>query len=442
MNRNQENDLLKQELHLVHSIMERIHFNMDSFELIDEIIHTLLTHIPFRLANIGIINENDKLVIHNIFERLYPDASKDLQAFIRPVFGIEIDYHNNPMWLSQAVHEDKEFYYPEVVFEKMPEETKIYFSLSGNKAVFITPLKLGSQIYGVIFLTDNEKPVFLSEEEKSYIRRSGSLIAKVIENNMIYKKIEKQNQQFENETILAGKIQKDFLPKKLPFHPKVKLVSEYLPMKNVGGDYYDFIYPDPKENGKFGFLIADVSGHGVPAAFITSMIKMVFQSDVVKNNASNPVKVLEEINRSILDKTSGNFVTAFYAFIDLDKKTILFSSAGHNPYFMLSQKNGVCREFSTKGRFLGVFDQIKLEAQEIKLNEYDRLFFYTDGLTEAADQNFVFFEENLYQIFNTSYHLPIKEFSAHILSELKKHALFGNKKELDDDMAFVIMDIF
>ena len=169
---------------------------------------------------------------------------------------------------------------------------------------------------------------------------------------------------------------------------------------------------------------------------------MVFQSDFVKNNASNPIKVLEEINRSILDKTSGNFVTAFYAFIDLDKKTIRFSSAGHNPFFSLSRINSIWNEFSTKGRFLGVFDEIKLEEQLIDLHENDRLFFYTDGLTEAADQNFVFFEEKLYHIFKTSYHLPVKEFSAHILSELKKHALFGNKKELDDDMAFVIMDIF
>ena len=128
----------------------------------------------------------------------------------------------------------------------------------------------------------------------------------------------------QKELEIAEQIQTSILPREVPRLAGVEIVARYLPMSAVAGDFYDFL---TLEGRKLGILVADVTGHGVPAALIASMLKVAFAMQTAQ--AQNPERVLIGLNQALCGKFEEHFVTAAYLYVDLDAKIVRHAGAGH-----------------------------------------------------------------------------------------------------------------
>lgn len=243
-----------------------------------------------------------------------------------------------------------------------------------------------------------------------------------------------RNHIIEKDLELAYTIQKSLLPAEYPRQSGVQIASKYIPMDVVGGDFYDFIEIDDKESGIF---ISDVSGHGVPAALITSMIKVAVSS-LNKRVITKPGKFCQVINEALIDKTATNFITAFYCIYNSEAQTLRFSNAGHCQPILYRKKTGEMHLLATDGIILGVFSDVNIEEKSIKVEKGDRLILYTDGLIETQNSQREFYSVNGLKNFiikNSETH--ITEF-VHCLFEDVKN--WSTIKGFEDDIVIIGID--
>jgi sigma-B regulation protein RsbU (phosphoserine phosphatase) len=162
------------------------------------------------------------------------------------------------------------------------------------------------------------------------------------------------------------------------------MAARYLAMTAVAGDFYDFLLPG--EN-RIGILIADVSGHGVPAALIASMVKVAISAQL--HCADDPAQVLSGMNRVLCGKMQGQFVSAAYLYLDTENWRLRYAAAGHPP--LLRCEGDAIESITENGMPLGLFAHAPYAATERKLTPGSRFLLYTDGLMEAADATDEFF---------------------------------------------------
>src|SRR5260370_826060 len=133
------------------------------------------------------------------------------------------------------------------------------------------------------------------------------------------------------ELQIANQIQSSILPREVPRLAGLEIVARYIPMSAVAGDFYDFLVVDDR---RIGILVADVTGHGVPAALIASMLKVAFAGQTA--HAEDPARVLAGLNHALCGKFEEHFVTAAYVFVDLEKLVLRYAGAGHPPLLLAS----------------------------------------------------------------------------------------------------------
>jgi serine phosphatase RsbU (regulator of sigma subunit) len=149
-------------------------------------------------------------------------------------------------------------------------------------------------------------------------------------------------------------------------------------MAAVAGDFYEFI---PKDEHRVGFLMADVSGHGVPAALIAAMIKVAMQSLV--HCADRPGEVLKGLNRILSGQLRSQFVSAAYLWLDMVSGRALYSAAGHPP--LICWRQGRLERIESNGILIGVVPDAEYPVCEILLGLGDRFLLYTDGVSEPEN---------------------------------------------------------
>lgn len=202
-----------------------------------------------------------------------------------------------------------------------------------------------------------------------------------------------QLESIQNDLAVATEIQQAILPRLFPPFPEVETLDIYASMhaaKEVGGDFYDFFRLG---TDRIGFIIADVSGKGVPAALFMAVSNMLVRSIAQTVPQSNTC--INEVNK-LLCKTSVDsmFVTLFYGIIDYRTGKIDYTNAGHNPPYIL-HKNGEAESLPYSQNFIaGVFDDIEYRNDSYLLKEGDALVLYTDGITEAFNTGKEQFGEN------------------------------------------------
>lgn len=237
------------------------------------------------------------------------------------------------------------------------------------------------------------------------------------------------------ELKLAKKIQDSSLPLHPPTGGRAKVVSRYNPMTAIGGDYYDFHTPD--ENS-LGVVVADVSGHGIPAAIVAAMFKMAF--NLQKHVSRRPNEVLKRINKLLLDSIHKQFVTACYLFFDLENKRVLYASAGHPPVAFYRRKTNKVELVRPRGRVLGCFAEIPDEILDLPFAIGDRIILYTDGISEARNSSGEMFgDERLsHYIVENSETRSADLFADGLLDQVKE---FCGKSVPDDDITLVVVDL-
>ncbi|HMV78368.1 MAG TPA: 7TM diverse intracellular signaling domain-containing protein [Leptospiraceae bacterium] len=233
---------------------------------------------------------------------------------------------------------------------------------------------------------------------------------------------------------LAAKIQKSILPNKIPRIEGLEISAWYHPMESVGGDFYDF-----RENdGNLGFIMADVSGHGVPAALVVSSLKTAFWFQDL--NHSNPSELLHSLNQILDGKTGGEFITACYVHLDMKNRILKTGNAGHSALVVFQRETEMIKCFNPKGAALCIRPNPKFDSLEFPLSSGDRIILYTDGLFEV--ENFLteqFSQERIFAILKENSHLSGNEFGEHLLSRVKEWS--GGKEKFEDDIALIVVDV-
>jgi len=199
-------------------------------------------------------------------------------------------------------------------------------------------------------------------------------------NLVTHQKLEKAWQALDRELKVVADIQRSLLPRKLPAIPGVQLAAYYQTSQRAGGDYYDFF---PLPDNRWGILLADVSGHGTPAAVLMAVTHAIAHSH--PNHPTPPEDVLAFVNKklaSLYTVDNGNFVTAFYAVYDASTRAIQYASAGH-PAPRLVRGGTVAGLDGETSLPLGVDGRERFLQHQTTLQPGDRLVLYTDGITEA-----------------------------------------------------------
>jgi serine phosphatase RsbU (regulator of sigma subunit) len=183
----------------------------------------------------------------------------------------------------------------------------------------------------------------------------------------------------QRELETARQIQMALLPRELPQVRRLDLAVFYLPMTAVAGDLYDFAVLGPAQ---VGILVADVSGHGIPAALVASMVKLAFSAQA--EQAHDPARVLTAMNRILYGHMERTFVTAIYAVIDSDSRTITFANAGHPP-LLIGRDNNYVEESREHGCLLGFLPDAPYTNERLELQPGDCVLLYTDGVPETRN---------------------------------------------------------
>ncbi|TGL71608.1 PP2C family protein-serine/threonine phosphatase [Leptospira levettii] len=261
-----------------------------------------------------------------------------------------------------------------------------------------------------------------------------SILTKDLEQRVRERTIElrEKNQDLEQDLFFASQLQSYLLPKNHPKTEGIRIHTTYLPMRQVGGDLYDWVELD--EN-RLILLIADVAGHGVPAAFVSSMVKVQFRESA--KSIHSPKLILEHMNQALTSLVSRYFITACCALVDTRENTIIFSTAGH-PNPILYNKIRKSFEFmNIKGPIIGWKESFTFTEWKHQIQKGDRYFFFTDGVTEARAENKLFGEGKILDLLEKGKNKDIKSLSQEIVVQITKYS----DAELKDDVTFFFVDI-
>ena len=235
--------------------------------------------------------------------------------------------------------------------------------------------------------------------------------------------------EIQKELEVACRIQLSILPREFPASTNFRVAVRYVPMTSVAGDFYDYVIADDHQ---VGLLIADVSGHGVPAALIASMVKLAAASQ--RTVAADPCRFLSGMNSALLGNTQDQFVTAAYVHLNSESGELRYSAAGHPPLLLV--RNGRVTQIEENGLILAVFDFASYSTAVHKLERDDRIVMYTDGVVEASNAAGDFFgHDALCDLLTRTRELSPAMAADSIISSIRQ---WSGKQ--DDDLTILICD--
>lgn len=236
------------------------------------------------------------------------------------------------------------------------------------------------------------------------------------------------------ELDIARRIQQSILPRRLPEVAGLGVAASYMPMSAVGGDFYDFNTDQPE---RLGVIVADASGHGVPAALVASMVKIAFAAEAER--LDDPGQVLTNINRRLSGTFQGAYVTACCAFVDARTRTLTYASAGH-PAPLLRRAGGHVEHLDERGLLLAFDPDARYGAAQAALQPGDRVVFFSDGLIEACNASDEFFgDARLEQLVAASGTDTPGQLVEALVGDLRRWV--GPTASLQDDVTLVVVDL-
>ncbi|HEY4589896.1 MAG TPA: SpoIIE family protein phosphatase [Thermoanaerobaculia bacterium] len=233
----------------------------------------------------------------------------------------------------------------------------------------------------------------------------------------------------------ARRIQQAILPEEMPRIAGLDLAARYVSATEVAGDFYDFL---PCEGRRAGLLIADVSGHGVPAALVASMLKVAAAAEIP--HAASPARVLSEMNQIFHGKLRNQFITAFCVHLDLEAGRLTWSGAGHPPALLWRGREGKVEELAQGGPVMGRLRRAVYTEESLPLEPGDRLLLFTDGIPEALSPGGEpFGDERLQALLAAHAAQSAEQIAEALLARVAEWT--GRSASFDDDLTFVVAGI-
>lgn len=232
------------------------------------------------------------------------------------------------------------------------------------------------ELLGVIYL-DSRRPTAFSKLDRQILDAMAADAASILDNARLVER-ERERQRLEQEINIARDIQQALLPRNFPDTPNFTVTGVNFPCLSVGGDYFDVF---PLSDGRTAFVIADVSGKGLGAAIVTTMLQGALSGMTL---GTDPARVFNHVNRFLCDHTEvGRYATVFFGLLGNDGH-LEFINAGHPSPFLI--RRGVAEEAFTEGSYpVGLVPEAEYTAACLKLEPGDTLVLFTDGVTEAMD---------------------------------------------------------
>ena len=240
---------------------------------------------------------------------------------------------------------------------------------------------------------------------------------------------EVKRQRLEEELAIGRRMQLSLLPEKTPDLPGWQFAAFYRAARQVGGDFYDFI-KSPGDPNRQNIVIGDVSGKGVPAALFMAVARTMIRAET--NNGCNPAALLARTNDLIQsDNRAPLFLSTLYASLDTETGALTFATAGHESPLLLSHTTGAVKELTATGLVLGAFSPVSYHEKSEILEPGDAVLFYTDGITEARDNNGRFYgEKRLELALKSAHNLPAEEIVNQVVASVT--AFTGSAPHADD----------
>ncbi len=240
----------------------------------------------------------------------------------------------------------------------------------------------------------------------------------------------------EKELTIASNIQRSVIPhdfKPFPNHHSFEIDGKTIPAALVGGDFFDFF---PLDENRLAFVMADVSGKGIPAAFFMAMSRVIIRTIALRT--SSPEICLEEANRMLcMDNEACMFVTTFYGIYHVQTGLIECANAGHVPPYLLKADHTISEIARNEGIPLGILPSSSYKKNQFTLNRDDCLILYTDGIIEARNtQDEVYGEERLAHDIQDWPFGPLSTLTTHVFDRL---ASFTQDADNFDDVAILCL---
>ncbi len=293
----------------------------------------------------------------------------------------------------------------------------------GLKTILSVPLETRGKIIGLINIYLKEIYYFKPPEISLLVALSNQA-AIAIENARLY------DAQYK----IAQILQEIIMPQKEFIFPGIEIGYHYISSLELSGDYFDLI---PLSETRFSLVIADVSGKGPPAAIYTARAKYILKSYAIAGY--QPREILSMVNNIIVPETGDDkFISLFYLEVDLKRKSIKFSSAGHEPPIFCSQATKELKLLETEGLLIGVNYDANFRQEEMSFENGDVLVLYTDGITEArGNKGEIFGLERLMEIVLKNSELEPQILSNRIYTTVQKYT----RRKLNDDFSLLVVQL-
>lgn len=252
----------------------------------------------------------------------------------------------------------------------------------GIRSLLALPLQTKGDLLGAMLVDFQGMEHHFPENRMALLTGIASQTAMAVENYRLYQEMA-ERQRLEQELEVARSIQKSFLPRACPLLPGWDVAALWRSARRVGGDFYDIILFDERH---VGFVVADVSDKGVPAALYMALSKTIIRASALE--VRSPAQALRRANDLLVaDSSSGMFVTVFYGVLDVRDGVFTYANAGHNRPLLARADGGEPEPLSADGMILGVMEDVALEEKQVQMAEGDVLLMYTDGLTDAINEH-------------------------------------------------------
>lgn len=305
-------------------------------------------------------------------------------------------------------------------------------------SIIAAPIKTSDNCSGVVVIINKADGTEYSEDDKELLEILLSFVAVAIDNSLLMKE-KLHRQKIDQEMAIAKQIQETILPSNIDSVTGLEIGAVYFPARDVGGDFYDVIKIDEKH---VIVIIGDVSNKGIPAAMVMSAAAAIIKTKVASFPDIEISELAEFVNDSLCEqiiKDKEMFVTLFFSKFDLEKHELSYCNAGHVPGLFWDNEKKEIVELAQGGTIVGQFQGIRFEQGSRKLKDGDRLFVFTDGLTEAEDiDGRLFGRVRAEQVFYHEIGLPPKEFCSVVREWVDRFAEGATEESIDD---FTILQV-
>ena len=294
--------------------------------------------------------------------------------------------------------------------------------LASCEKCLVVPIMVSGRRLGVLAVADKEsrdgRVLDFTPADARLLSLFANQAAAAIETARLHRAAI-ESERIEREMELAAAIQREILPHSLPEVAGVELAAANLPTRHVGGDYYDLI---PLSRGRLAFLVADVSGKGVPAALLVSTVHAAVHLQI--DEAKTVLDLVKRIDRHLRRyAATRKFLTLFFGLLEPDTGQLTYVSAGHNPA-LVSRRSGAMVRLNSTGVPVGMFPDASWRQETLTLSPGDLLCVYTDGLTEAVNvREEEFGMERLSALIGAGRDVPLKGLCDRVLSDVADFAV-------------------